>query len=71
MDQIVRLTFGERVRPARGVWRLAKHIRNQLPNPTDPEKSISWGLRKSGARDAPHRDRDSRAPPNSMLSRVH
>jgi hypothetical protein len=48
--------FGERVRPARSVWRLAKHIRAcPRVNPVNLEKSISWISKKVGCESHPFR----------------
>ncbi len=60
---------GERARPARGVWRPARHT---FPRDTpsglatlariESSKGESGKQRGSAARDAPHCDRDGRAP---------
>ena len=56
--------FGERVRLARRVWRPAKHIPAWLLLEGGPSETESMGRNRQsgGARDAPHGDRDGRAP---------
>jgi hypothetical protein len=60
---------GERGRPARRVWRPAKHIpapvlngRKRVASQPSEEKPMKGNQARSGARDAPRRDRDGRAP---------
>jgi len=62
---------GESGRPARSVWRLAKHMpasafidSDQAPSQPSEEKLIEGCQPGSGTRDAPRSDRDGRAPRN-------
>ena len=68
VDPIVKGRFRERVRPPRGVWRPAKHIPGSLlfKRRQSGDESTGRNQGRSGARDAPHGDRDDRAPQSSQ-----